>query len=145
MPLRKRRSDDESGLTFDAERAEVRVRFTVRKETPPGSKHLLQILMVNGLDAAPFIKFYPPTAWGSSPNDKSMAVTIFGMARSPPRAHSDAITQRQRMGRIHQCVRFGTHVPGYFRLFPRAEFHRSTSTIRCYRLSLLLSRRSGLY
>src|ERR1700693_3867686 len=105
MPLRKRRSDDESGLTFDAERAEVRVRFTVRKKTPPGSRYLLQILMVNGLDAAPFIKFYPPTAWGSSANDKSGAVTIFGMTRSSPCAHSDAITQRQRMDRLLQCVR----------------------------------------
>src|ERR1700676_4700255 len=101
--------------------------------------------MVNGLDAAPFIKFDPPTAWGSSANYRSMAVTIFGMARSPPYAHSDAITQRQRMVRLHQSVRFGTHVPRYFRLFPRAEFHRSTSTIRCYRLSLLLSCRLGLY
>ena len=110
---------------------------TRRRETPSESKYLLQILMVNGLDTAPLIKFYPPTAWGSSRNDKSMAVTIFGMARSPPCAHSDAITQRQRMVRFHQCVRFGAHVPRCFRLLPRVEFHRSTSTIRCYRFSPL--------
>jgi hypothetical protein len=95
-------------------------------------KYLLQILMVNGLNAAPVIKFDPPTAWGCSPNDESMAVSISGMARSSPCAHSDAITQRQRLGRFHQCVRFGTHVSGHFRLFRRAEFHRSTSTIRGY-------------
>jgi hypothetical protein len=101
----------------------VQRHHTRRKETPSESKRLLQILMVNGLDAAPFIKFDPPTAWGSSPNDKSRAVTIFGMTHSSPCAHSNAITQRQRVGRFLECVRFGTHVPGYLRSFPRAELH----------------------
>jgi hypothetical protein len=100
--------------------------FTIRKETPSELTYFLQILMVNGFDAASFIKFDPPTTWGSSSNDKSMAITIFGDGAFAPCARSDAITQRQRMGRFNQYVRFGTHVPGYFRVWPGVIVEENT-------------------
>ena len=66
---------------------------------------------MDGLDAPSFVELDPPTTRGrSSSDEKTLAVAVFWMARSPPCTHSDAITGRKRLLRFRQCVCCGAHV-----------------------------------
>src|SRR3981189_524786 len=77
-------------------------------EAGAGSPHFLQVVTMYGLDTLSFKELDPPAARGPLSDNNALKIAVSGVSRSPQRAHSDAITEHERLLRFQRSVCFGT-------------------------------------
>jgi len=66
--------------------------------------HFLQVVTMDCLDIPSFVELDPPTARGSASDDEAPAIAVFGVTRSPQRAHLNAITAREGLLRLQRRI-----------------------------------------
>jgi hypothetical protein len=94
---------------------------------------------MDGLYRLPFIELDSPTARRPASDDKALAAAVFGVARQPKRAHSDANTGRKRLFQFQRCARFRSHAAPFSHLHRRITNlpHRQPSG-GCHTISITL-------